>query len=61
VYDISGAKVRSLISAEQYQSGSYQIKWDGKDDFGNKLSSGIYFARLDAGRYMQSIKMNLLK
>ena len=61
VYDISGSKVRSLISAQQYQSGNYQIKWDGKDDYGNKVVSGIYFARLDAGRYMQSIKMNLLK
>lgn len=61
VYDIMGGKVATLIDHDSYQSGSYEVKWDGKNSFGEKVTSGIYFARMEAGNMQKSIKMNLLK
>jgi photosystem II stability/assembly factor-like uncharacterized protein len=48
VYDILGQKVRTLADQEM-MAGSHVAIWDGRDDRGNQLSSGIYFYRLQAG------------
>jgi hypothetical protein len=61
VYDIRGALVQTLVDSEVYQPGNYQAKWNGTDALGNRAASGIYFARLTAGNFMKTIKMNLVK
>jgi hypothetical protein len=45
IYDIGGRKVRSLVN-ERKGVGIYKDVWNGKDDFGNALPSGVYFARI---------------
>jgi flagellar hook assembly protein FlgD len=60
IYNILGQKVRTLVE-EPKKAGSYEVIWDGKDDQGNQLSSGIYFYQLKAGDYTETKKMLLLK
>jgi hypothetical protein len=45
IYDIMGRKVRNLVN-ERKGVGIYRVVWDGKDDSGNGLPSGTYFARI---------------
>ncbi|HEX7402330.1 MAG TPA: T9SS type A sorting domain-containing protein [candidate division Zixibacteria bacterium] len=60
IYNILGRRVRNLI--DQRQEPGYQtIHWDGKDDSGNEVSSGIYFYRIVAGDFVKCKKMTLLK
>ncbi len=60
VYDVNGALVRTLAS-ETRAAGAYQITWDGRDDSGNQVASGVYFYRLATGSFTQTKKMVLLK
>lgn len=60
IYDVRGQVVQTIES--QYQSaGWYDVVWNGEAANGKVLSTGIYFARLDAGNYNQVIKMLYLK
>ena len=60
VYNILGQKVRVLV--DEYQSaGNKSVKWDGKDEQGQDVTSGVYFYRIQAGDFAQSKKMVLLK
>ena len=65
VYNVTGSQVRELVN-NRHNAGSYQLLWDGRDDYNRKVSSGIYFYRLYAsGQSGESIsstrKMMLLK
>ncbi|MBU2494551.1 MAG: C-GCAxxG-C-C family protein [Bacteroidetes bacterium] len=61
VYDIQGQLVNSLIDSEVMNAGTYKADWNGKDNLGNRVSSGVYFARLTTANFMKTIKMNLVK
>ena len=60
IYNILGQKMRTLVD-EDRSPGDYAVQWDGKDDQGNQLASGVYFYQLKAGNYTSSRKMVLLK
>ena len=60
IYNILGQKVRSLVD-EPTGRGSHEVIWDGKDDKGKELASGIYFYRLKVGKFSECKKMLLLK
>jgi hypothetical protein len=60
IYDISGRKVRELASGT-LQIGRHSILWDGRDDSGRAVSSGVYFARLTMGKSVAVRKMLLMK
>jgi len=60
IYNILGDLVRTLMD-EKKMPGNYQVVWDGRDDEGEKVSSGIYFYRLEAGDYSEMKKMILIK
>ncbi len=60
VYDLLGRRVRQLISTT-LAYGSYQAWFDGKDDGGGDLASGVYFYQLRTGTAVLSRKMLLLK
>lgn len=60
VYNILGQQVRTLVNGAQ-TAGRQSINWDGRDDLGRQVSSGIYIYRLLAGDFVQSRKMMLMK
>ncbi len=60
IYDMLGREVRTLISGEQ-PAGVYNFKWDGDNNTGRKVATGVYIYRIKAGDFIQSKKMILLK
>jgi hypothetical protein len=60
IYNIKGQLVKTLVDGEM-EPGSYQVEWDGRDDRGKEVSSGMYFYRFAAGEYVATKKMLLLK
>ncbi|MFH1337013.1 MAG: T9SS type A sorting domain-containing protein, partial [Candidatus Zixiibacteriota bacterium] len=60
IYDLLGRRVRTLADENQ-TPGEKSLDWDGKDDKGNTIASGIYFYRLEAGQLSNTKKMLLLK
>ena len=66
IFNLLGAEIRSLVD-EQRETGYHRVRWDGKDNHGNAVSSGIYFYHLNApstgsGRaFSQVKKMSLVR
>ncbi|MDH4156031.1 MAG: right-handed parallel beta-helix repeat-containing protein [candidate division Zixibacteria bacterium] len=60
VYNILGQTVIPLVDGEQ-SAGNYTVIWDGTNRRGERVSSGVYFYRIKAGRFNDSRKMILLK
>jgi len=60
VYNIKGQRVTTLVN-KQHNAGSHTIVWDGKDDSGRAVSSGIYYYRLNTENGSITHKMLLLK
>ena len=60
VYNVAGQKIRQLVTGEM-QSGYNTVQWDGTDDRGNQISSGVYFYRLKAGDEVVTHRMVLLR
>lgn len=60
IYDILGRVVITLLN-EYRVSGTYKVRWDGKDASGNKVPSGIYFYRLKTEDFTDIKKMTLIK
>ncbi len=60
VYDLQGTRVRTLVAADM-PAGRHEAVWDGRDETGRQLASGVYMARLAAGEIREMRKMVLLK
>ena len=60
IYDSLGKEVRSLINEEK-KAGRYNIMWDSRDNYGGRVSSGIYFYTIRSGSFAETKKMVLLK
>jgi len=60
IYNILGQKVRTLVG-EMKEAGAYSVRWDGRNEEGEKLPNGVYFYVLKTGDYTSSKKMILLK
>jgi hypothetical protein len=60
IYNILGQLVRTLVD-EDKAPGNYEVIWDGKDDSGKEVSSGIYFYQLKTEGYTGTKKMVLLR
>ena len=60
IFNILGQKIITLVD-ETKPAGDYQINWDSNDSYGQKVSTGIYFYRFQAGDYIETKKMILLK
>jgi flagellar hook assembly protein FlgD len=60
IYNVRGELVRTLVN-EPKRPGIREVIWDGKDEDGNSVASGIYFYQLKTDSYCQTRKMILLK
>lgn len=60
IYTITGQLVRTLVN-DQQPAGVYRIRFDGRDDFGRQLASGVYFYKLISPSKVLSRKMLLMK
>ncbi|NOY61330.1 MAG: T9SS type A sorting domain-containing protein [Calditrichaeota bacterium] len=58
IFNTRGQKVRSLMSSF-LSPGEHQVEWNGRDDAGNKVSSGVYFYTLKSGQVYKMMKMIL--
>jgi hypothetical protein len=61
IYDVSGRLVRVLESDSQSDAGTHTATWDGRDDSGAPVSSGVYFCKLSANGETVQGRMVLLK
>jgi hypothetical protein len=60
IFDVSGALVRTLAD-EPMGPGHHRLLWDGRSERGQKVSSGVYFYRIQAGDFRSTRKLVLLK
>jgi len=60
IYNILGQRVKTLVDEEQ-TAGYKTVMWDGRNDRGEQVSSGIYLYRIQAGSFTKTVKMSLLK
>jgi flagellar hook assembly protein FlgD len=60
IYNVLGQQVRTLVD-EYMVAGYHEVSWNGRDDGGQAVSSGVYFYRLEAGQFGQTRKMMLVK
>jgi len=60
VYDMSGRKVATLYSGEK-AAGSHTVSWNGTDESGLKVASGLYFYSLETNSFKQTRKMMMVK
>ncbi|MQG06470.1 MAG: T9SS type A sorting domain-containing protein, partial [SAR202 cluster bacterium] len=60
VYDMLGRKVKTIINQTQ-NAGYRSVIWDAKNDFGKLVTAGIYLYQIQAGEYISTKKMVLLK
>jgi hypothetical protein len=62
IYDAAGRCVRTLVAPDRVvDAGAHRVVWDGRDDAGQVLSSGLYVVRLESGSRHAAHKMLLLK
>ncbi len=60
VYNTAGQPVTTLVD-ESLSAGAYKTRWDARDQHGEPVSSGVYFYRMQAGDFVATHSMTLLK
>jgi hypothetical protein len=60
IYNLLGQEVRVLVDRDM-EAGSFTATWDGRDEMGRQVSSGIYLYRIQAGGFLASRRMMFLK
>ena len=61
VYDVGGRRVRSVMEGERLAPGPHTVSWDGRDDGGRRVASGVYFVRADVGGRAVVERVTLLR
>jgi hypothetical protein len=61
IYDTMGRRVRALVHSDSESAGPHTAIWDGTDDRGRAVASGVYFYRLDAGAASEVRRMVLIR
>lgn len=60
VYNLFGQEIKTLL-AQNKHAGYHTVSWDGRNEMEQKVSSGIFFYKVDAGKYTVTRKMILIK
>jgi len=60
IYNLAGQLVRT-VTTQRFSSGDYTLSWDGKDEAGGDISSGIYFCKLTSLDHQSVLRMTLLR
>ncbi|MCR4439618.1 MAG: T9SS type A sorting domain-containing protein [candidate division KSB1 bacterium] len=60
VYNLLGVRIARLVDEEQ-MPGTYRVRWDGRDELGRQVVSGVYVCRLVAGEVVKTTKMVLVR
>jgi len=61
VYDVTGALIRKLVDNDRRKAGPHRAQWDGRDDGGEYVASGIYFCTLVSAGRSTSVKLVLIR
>lgn len=59
IYNLKGQKIKTITN-RLYNKGTYKIKWFGDDNYGNNVTSGVYFYRLNINGMSETIRKCLL-
>ena len=60
IYNMLGQKIRTLVN-DVMPAGTYQVLWNGKDDYGNQVATGVYLYQLRGKNALITKKMMLIK
>jgi subtilisin family serine protease len=60
VYNVAGQVVRTLVDAKQ-EAGYKRVTWDGRNDQGVRVGAGVYLYRMEAGSFMATRKMVVIR
>ncbi|MDZ7362981.1 MAG: YCF48-related protein [candidate division KSB1 bacterium] len=60
IFDMLGRRVRTLVAHRQ-QTGRYAITWDGRNDAGEQVPSGVYLYRIEAGDFRAARRLTMVK
>ena len=60
IYDILGQRVKTLVSDEM-NAGTYSVVWNGQDDAGREVASGVYLYRIIAGEFVAKRRLLLVR
>jgi hypothetical protein len=60
IFNIAGQKVRTLIDEHRY-SGTHRVVWNGENDLGYRVSSGMYFVRMNSSHFVDTKKIVLIR
>lgn len=60
VYDAIGTRIKTLVSGVQ-EAGRHAAEWDGTNEYGSAVGSGIYFCKLQCGKQISAIRLVLLR
>jgi hypothetical protein len=60
IYDMLGREIRTLVNTTQ-DAGFKSVIWDATNDYGKPVSAGVYLYKIQAGEFVQTRKMVLLK
>ena len=61
VYDAAGQLVRNLVAGQSFQAGRHEVTWNGQNNAGERVASGVYLYQLEVGTVSQLRRMTLLQ
>ena len=60
IYDILGQEVRTLVNG-YHSPSNYAVQWNGRNNDGSEVASGIYYYKMVSGNFVETKKMMFLK
>jgi hypothetical protein len=61
IYNVAGQLVKTLVDGEEMGAGVHVVRWDGRNNNGEEVASGIYFYKMSAGEFHATKKMVVTK